>query len=109
MIVGNKVERASAFQSKSSLLDIEKDIPLYKDEEKENPCDSIVRKIAEKGYDLESVFYIFDDNSDEVLTLQEIKDGLKNQEIVLTDSEMKTLVDAIDKNADGVCTMDEWK
>ena len=97
--------------AKSQLLDIEGNIPLYSEanEPKENPCESIVRKIADKGYDLESVFYIFDDNADEVLTLQEIKDGLRNQEIELSDSEMKTLIEAIDKNADGVCTMDEWK
>ena len=43
--------------------------------EKVNPLDPIVRKLADRGYDPSGAFDILDDNFDEVLTLKEIKDG----------------------------------
>jgi hypothetical protein len=54
------------------------------------------------------MFLAFDDDMDEVLSLQEIKDGLRNEKIDLTDTELKALLDAIDANHDGVCTEEEW-
>lgn len=54
------------------------------------------------------MFLAFDDDMDEVLSLQEIKDGLRNEKIDLTDTELKALLHAIDANHDGVCTEEEW-
>jgi len=105
------IEAATAQSKLLSQLGFDKGIPQYKEvykEERENPCDSIVKKIEAKGYDLEQIFQVLDDNMDELLTTNEIKMGLKFQGIELLDTEMKTLLQQIDKNSDGVLTLDEW-
>eukprot|EP00347_Sterkiella_histriomuscorum_P000238 403376652 len=76
--------------------------------EKINPLDSIVKKIENKGMTLEQAFNLFDDDGDEVLTVQEIKNGIKMQGIALLDTEMLDLIKAIDANSDGVLTLEEW-
>lgn len=50
----------------------------------------------------------FDWDCDEVLTISEIKDGLKANNIELMDHELQKLIDVIDKDCDGVLTCDEW-
>jgi Ca2+-binding EF-hand superfamily protein len=50
----------------------------------------------------------FDWDGDEVLTIQEIKDGMRANNIRLMDDEWQKLVDAIDADCDGVLTCDEW-
>lgn len=50
----------------------------------------------------------FDWDCDEVLTISEIKDGLKVNNIELMDHELQKLIDVIDKDCDGVLTCDEW-
>ena len=56
------------------------DIPNYDNlaTEKQNPLDSVVKKIERSGYTLDQAFNLFDDNGDQVLTIMEIKDGLRN-------------------------------
>ena len=46
-------------------------------QEKENPLDSVVKKIEAKGMTVEQAFDLFDDDGDEVLTITEIKEGIK--------------------------------
>ena len=53
-------------------------------------------------------FEAFDDDEDEVLTLDEITEGLDVNNIDLQDSEKEKLLKMIDSNNDGVCTLDEW-
>ena len=65
-------------------------------------------KFEAKGYNPSELFFAFDIDLDEVLTIQEIKDGLRTEQIELDDSESKALFDAIDANHDGVCTEEEW-
>lgn len=66
------------------------DIPDFdKLEKKENPLEPVVDKIAARGYTLEQCFTLFDENGDEILSKEEIKEGLKNQEIKLTAQEME--------------------
>jgi hypothetical protein len=85
------------------------DIPEYqKIKQRENPLDSVVIKFEEAGYSPESAFMAFDEDCDDVLTIQEIKEGLMFNKIHLNDSELKLLVDAIDANHDGVVDLDEW-
>ena len=50
------------------------DIPNFDTliQEKVNPLESVVKKIEDCGYTLEQVFILFDDNSDEVLTIKEV-------------------------------------
>jgi Ca2+-binding EF-hand superfamily protein len=43
-----------------------------------------------------------------VLTIQEIKDGMRANNIRLMDDEWQKLVDVIDADCDGVLTCDEW-
>lgn len=50
----------------------------------------------------------FDEDCDEVLTIQEIKDGLRINDINLTDTETQALIEAIDANHDGILTEEEW-
>ncbi len=56
------------------------DIPDFDNlqQEKENRLESVVRKIEMRGYTLDMCFTLFDDNGDEILSIQEIKDGLRN-------------------------------
>jgi Ca2+-binding EF-hand superfamily protein len=85
------------------------DIPDYvKFAERENPLEPVVRKLEEKGFNAERAFKAFDEDCDEVLTINEIKEGLRFHKVGLLDTEMKMLVDAMDKNHDGVLTMEEW-
>ncbi|CDW82059.1 ef hand family protein [Stylonychia lemnae] len=77
-------------------------------QERINPLDSIVKKFEQKGITIEQAFDLFDDDEDRVLTMQEIKKGIKNQRIELLDSEYQELIKVIDKNSDGVLTMEEW-
>jgi len=86
------------------------DIPNYdKIKVRDNPLDSIVKKFEEQGFTPQEAFLAFDDDCDEVLTIEEIKDGCAFYEIKLLDTEWKMLIDSIDKNADGVLTIDEWE
>jgi len=57
--------------------------------QKTNPIDPIVARLAEKGYDAEAAFDILDDNMDGVLTIKEIEDGFAHHKIVLTAEEWK--------------------
>lgn len=74
-----------------------------------NPLEAVVKKFEERGYKPSQAFTIFDDDEDEVLTIQEIKNGMKLMNIDLLDSEWKLLLDSMDENADGVLTLDEWE
>lgn len=74
-----------------------------------DPMDPIIAKLADRGYDASSAFEVFDVDMDEVLTKKEIKDGLRNYDIILTEDEMALLMREIDKNSDGVITRDEWE
>lgn len=68
----------------------------------------VVRKLEEKGFNAERAFKAFDEDEDEVLTINEIRDGLKFHNVNLLDTEWKMLVDSMDENADGVLTLEEW-
>jgi len=69
----------------------------------------VVRKLADKGLTPAMAFNMFDEDGDEVLTINEITEGLKFHEVGLLDSEYKQLVDTIDQNNDGVLTLKEWE
>ena len=85
------------------------DIPDFdKVREKENVFELIATKFEAKGYNPSELFFAFDIDLDEVLTIQEIKDGLRTEQIELSDTEAKALYDAIDADHDGVCTEEEW-
>ena len=77
--------------------------------DKKDPMDPIIAKLAARGYDASSAFEVFDVDIDEVLTKKEIKDGLRDYDINLTDDEMALLMREIDKNSDGVLTREEWE
>jgi Ca2+-binding EF-hand superfamily protein len=86
------------------------DIPNYdKIKVKENPMESVVKKLEEKGLDPKRAFYAFDEDCDEVLTVEEIKKGLKYHKVYLLDNEMRELVRAMDDNHDGVVSITEWE
>ena len=70
--------------------------------------DPIIAKFAEKGYDAEGAFDMLDDNGDGVLTIQEIKDGMKMHKIELSDDQWDKFLSIIDANSDGVLDFDEW-
>jgi hypothetical protein len=76
--------------------------------QKKNPLEPIVRKLAAEGYDPEGAFDMLDDNEDGVLTKKEIQDGMKFHKIELTDEEWSQFMTAIDRNSDGVLDVDEW-
>ena len=85
------------------------DIPDFdKIKESENIFEQIATKFEAKGYSPSDLFFAFDEDLDEVLSIREIKDGLRTEQIELTDTEMKALIDAIDANHDGICTEEEW-
>lgn len=50
----------------------------------------------------------FDWDGDEVLTIDEIKEGMRANNIRLMDDEWQKLVNVIDADCDGVLTCDEW-
>lgn len=65
------------------------DIPDYdKIKAKENPMESVVAKFDSMGYTAEQAFMAFDWDGDEVLTISEIKDGLRANNINLMDHEL---------------------
>lgn len=70
------------------------DIPDYDklEIEKINPLEPVVKKIEATGNTLEQTFILLDDNCDELLTLLEIKEGLKNMGVSLTTDEYTLLV-----------------
>jgi Ca2+-binding EF-hand superfamily protein len=68
-----------------------------------------VKKLEEKGLDPKRAFYAFDEDCDEVLTVEEIKKGLKYHKVYLLDNEMRELVRAMDDNHDGVVSITEWE
>ena len=78
------------------------------EKEKVNPLEPVVKKIEERGFTLEMAFSLLDDNCDEILTIQEITTGLKNIGVDLTNEEYKELVKSIDRNGDGVLTLEEF-
>ncbi len=49
------------------------------------------------------------EDEDDILTFDEIKNGLKRLKISLLDTEWQTLFKAIDKDGDGTVTIDEWQ
>lgn len=49
------------------------------------------------------------EDEDDILTFDEIKNGLKRLKITLLDTEWQTLFKAIDKDGDGTVTIDEWQ
>jgi predicted nucleic acid-binding Zn-ribbon protein len=78
--------------------------------EREGPLDSLVKKFEKNGYTVEQAFNLFDDNGDGILTTKEIRQGFRDQEILeALDSEIDALVKAIDKDANGVVSLEEWK
>lgn len=60
------------------------------------------------GYTAEQAFLAFDWDGDEVLTIAEIKEGFRANNINLQDHEWDKLYQAIDANCDGILTCDEW-
>mmetsp|Transcript_33590 Transcript_33590/g.32633 ORF Transcript_33590/g.32633 Transcript_33590/m.32633 type:complete len:110 (+) Transcript_33590:676-1005(+) len=70
------------------------DIPDYDKltQEKVNPLEPVVKKIELRGYTLEQVFTLLDDDCNEVLTLQEINTGFTNIGVDLTQEEYKEMV-----------------
>lgn len=81
---------------------------LQIEEEKANPLEDLVKRIDEEGYSLQEVFRQFDANNDQLLTLKEISEGFVEMGLEVTHTEMKILRDQIDKNGDGVCTLEEF-
>ena len=45
---------------------------MHVETEQQNPLESVVFRIEERGYTLEEVFELWDENKDGVLTLKEI-------------------------------------
>jgi hypothetical protein len=43
---------------------------------RENPLDAVVRKFEASGYTPEAAFMLFDDNCDDLLTKEEITQGI---------------------------------
>ena len=86
------------------------DIPDYdKIVDRANPLEPVVQKFAERGFTPLSVFTMLDiEDEDDILTFDEIKNGLKRLKISLLDTEWKTLFEAIDKDGDGTVTIEEW-
>ena len=76
--------------------------------ETKTPLETLVKKFEESGYTVEQAFDIFDDNGDGVLTVKEVKQGLRDQEIPVNDEEVTALVAAIDADKNGVVTRKEW-
>ena len=68
-----------------------------------------MRKLEEKGFNAERAFKAFDEDEDEVLTINEIREGMKFHNVNLLDTEWKMLVDSMDENADGILTLEEWQ
>ena len=84
-------------------------IPNYSEvKQRENPLEPVVRKIEQKGWDAERSFKVLDEDDDGVLTKNEIVDGLKFHKVQLLDTEWDLLIKEIDKNGDGVLTVEEW-
>jgi hypothetical protein len=77
-------------------------------EEKENPLESLVLKLADRGLDADAAFEKFDFDGDGVLTLQEIKNGFRTLKIKLLPHEVQKLTDVIDTDCDGCVSKDEW-
>jgi hypothetical protein len=76
---------------------------------KDGPVQRVANKCAAQDYSPEDLFNLFDDDGDEVLTLKEIKDGFSGQKLDLTEAEIDELIVAIDKDTDGVLTLEEWE
>lgn len=77
--------------------------------EKEGPLESLVKKFEKNGYTVEQAFTLFDDNGDGLLTAKEIRAGFRDQEILqVLDSEIDELVKVIDKDANGMVSLQEW-
>ena len=107
--VNGKLEGKTEYKSTIQRLLKSSDIPDYdKVADRPNPLESVVKRFEENGYTPTQAFIAFDDDEDEVLTLEEIKEGVKCLKIDLLDTEKKLLFDNIDKNADGVLTLEEW-
>lgn len=86
-------------------------IPEYEKsvKEKERPLESLVKKFERNGYTVEQAFNLFDDNGDGLLTAKEVRAGFRDQEILqVLDSEIDALVKAIDKDANGMVSLQEW-
>ena len=61
------------------------------------------------GWSAEDAFVAFDFDCDEVLTIEEIKDGCLANNIILNDSEWRKMHEAMDANHDGILTCEEWQ
>ena len=85
------------------------DIPDYdKIAERPNPLEAVVKKFEENGYTPTQAFIAFDEDEDEVLTLEEIREGVSCLRIELLETEKELLFKEIDANSDGVLTLEEW-
>ena len=86
------------------------DIPDYDKtvKEKDTPMQTLVKRFEECGWTVEQAFDIFDDNGDGVLTVKEIREGFKNEELNVQDSEVQALVNIIDADTNGVVSLPEW-
>lgn len=104
----------STFSGKitNKLMAMQSQIPDYEKgvKERETPIESLVKKFERNGYTVEQAFNLFDDNSDGLLTAKEIRTGFRDQEILnALDSEIDALVKAIDKDSNGMVSLEEWK
>ena len=106
-----KLKIKSQLPDKVKRLIAASDIPDYdKIAERANPLEPVVQKFAERGFTPLSVFMMLDiEDEDDILTFDEIKNGLKRLKISLLDTEWKSLFEAIDKDGDGTVTIEEWE
>ena len=72
------------------------------------PLEIVVNKILEQGYELESLYHQLDGNGDGALTVREIRDGIMKMKIDLTSREIQEIVDVLDKNTDGLVSLEEF-
>ena len=109
--VNGKLEAKTEIPSTIKRILKSADIPDYdKIADRANPLEPVVAKFAEKGYTPLSVFTMLDiEDEDDILTFDEIKNGLKRLKIQLLDTEWKTLMAAVDANGDGAVTIEEWQ
>ena len=73
-----------------------------------NPFDPLVKQIESRGMTLEEAFIVFDGNGDQILTLQELRDGIKNLELNMSEELILELSKQIDQDSDGVLTKQEF-
>ena len=109
--VNGQLQAKQEIQSKIQRILKSSDIPDYdKIAERANPLEPVVSKFAERGMTPSDVFTMLDiEDEDDILTLSEIKTGLRRLKVTLLDTEWQILMDAVDKNGDGAVTIEEWE